>query len=394
MSLFPDFQAKPKAPQAYQPLAYKLAPKGLEDYVGQTHLLGPNKPLKRLIEQDKVGSMILWGPPGCGKTSLAKLVASLTHSQFLSLNAVHAKVADIKAVIEKATQHSERTFLFIDELHRFTKLQQDALLPEVESGLLTLIGATTENPYFSVIPGLLSRTQVFELFPLSPEELTTLFDRTWQKLSEKSPISYEEKAKTTLIHYAKGDARKCITLIETCVSALPNTSSRLTLDLLESLIQSKGLAYDEADHYELISAFIKSMRGSDPHATLYWLARMLKGGEDPRFIARRLIIFASEDIGLADSQALLLATSASTAAEVIGMPEIQINLAHVAVYLAKAPKSNASYKGIKNALALIDQGTLYPVPDHLKNKPKSTYIYPHDFPDNDQTYLPNPHAFF
>ena len=364
MSLFPEFTQKPpKTPLPHSPLAYRLAPSTFDDYVGQAHLLSEGQPLRILIEKDRIPSLILWGPPGCGKTSLSRLIATLSKADYIALNAVHAKVADIKTVIDKALKHSKRTLVFIDEIHRFSKLQQDALLPDVENGTLTLVGATTENPYFSVIPGRLSRTQVFELYPLEESDLKCLLDKTCRTLS----VKLTSEAENLLLSFAKGDARKLITLLETAASALPSDDVPISASFLESLTQSRGVGLDSNAHYDWISALIKSMRASQPKEAIYWLARLLKGGEDPRFIARRLVIFSSEDIGTADSVALPLAMSAFNASEVIGAPEIHINLAHVVTYLAHAPKNRTAYDAIRHAFQQIDEGDIRAVPEHLRN---------------------------
>ncbi|MCP4049451.1 MAG: replication-associated recombination protein A [bacterium] len=392
-----------------QPLAYKLAPENLDEYIGQNHILDIEKPLRLMIEQDKLLSIILWGPPGCGKTALSRLIAAKTSSHYIALNAVTAKISDIKNSIEQAKidqYNNKRTIIFIDEIHRFNKIQQDALLPDVENGLLTFIGATTENPYFSVIPALISRAQVFELFPLSNKELKSVLNQAINKIKDSISIKIDEEAKSFLVAESHGDARKLINILEMAIlTRKKNTQHNISLDLLTNLTLSKGLKYSEDDHYDIISAFIKSMRGSDPDAAVYWLARMLKGGEDPEFIARRLIIFASEDIGNADPTALIMATSLLEAVKFIGMPEIRINLSHVTTYLATAPKSNASYLAINNAYKLIDSGVVYPVPDHLRDSHYrgakemgfgNKYIYPHNYKHSlvNQQYIPENHNLY
>jgi putative ATPase len=393
---------------SHQPLAFQMAPKNFQEYIGQSHILGADKPLRQLIEQDKLFSIILWGPPGCGKTSLSRLISKITKSRYISINAVTAKISDIKEAIEisKANQLSNiRTILFIDEIHRFNKVQQDALLPEVENGLITLIGATTENPFFSVIPGLISRSQVFELHPLSQKDLKKILEQTINKLSNTLQIQLEEDAKAYLINESQGDARKLLNLIEMASNLSSSNAIAINKQKLEELTQTKGTKYNTDAHYDLVSAYIKSMRGSDPDAAIYWLARMLKGGENPEFIARRLIIFASEDIGNADPMALVLATSLLDAVKFIGMPEVQINFAHVTTYLATAPKSNASYSAIKLANKLIEQGIIYPVPKHLKDSHYKgakkmgfgkDYKYPHnnEADASDQKYMPQKHTFY
>lgn len=383
------------------PLAYQLAPQTLDDYIGQTHLVGEGKPLRKLLESDRIMSMILWGPPGCGKTSLAKLISNLTKSYFVSMNAVTAKIADIKSSAEEAKSRKklgQDTILFIDEIHRFSKTQQDALLPHVESGLFTLIGATTENPFFSVIPPLISRSRIFELEVLNKEQLELLLNRGITALSAQRKLTIDASAKAYLISQSRGDARTLFNLLEWCWNATDLASPIITQSSLEDLTQTKGVPLSIDSHYDMISALIKSMRGSDPEAAVYWLARLLKGGEDPEFIARRLIIFASEDIGLADVHALPLTTSLLQAVRFIGMPEIQINLSHVVTYLAKAAKSNVTYVAIKRANHIIEDGHIQAVPNHLRDAHYKGakelgfgkgYKYPHDYEKAmvDQDYL-------
>jgi putative ATPase len=382
--------------EKHHPLAYLLAPKTLDDYVGQEHLVSPGKPIRNMIENDALISMIFWGPPGCGKTSLSRLLSSLCSADYFSLNAVTAKIADLKEVIIKAisAQHMGRkSILFLDEIHRFNKAQQDALLPDVESGLITLIGATTENPFFSVIPGLVSRCHIFQLHPHSPTTLSNLASRAFKHVSK----TIDDDALKHLVNFAEGDARKLLNTIE-LISA-SSKDSHITSETLDTMPSLKGRSMNADDHYDMTSALIKSMRGSDPDAAVYWLARLLHQGEDPEFIARRLIIFASEDIGNADPQALVLASALIQAVKVIGMPEIRINLSHVTTYLASAPKSNAAYKAIGLAQDAIRAGTLFPVPEYLKDASYKGakqlghgkgYLYPHNYPDAvvKQTYMP------
>ena len=408
LSLFPDelsFQPKSSLeidrvpPLAYQPLAYQLAPKSFDAYVGQSHLIAPDKPLRRLIESDKLVSMVIWGPPGCGKTSLSRLIASISQAYYVELNAVTSKIADIKSTAEAARMRlakGKRTLLFIDEIHRFNKTQQDALLPEVENGTVTFIGATTENPFFSVIPSLLSRSQVFELHALTHDELLQLVRKGQQVVQIDHPgFSFSDSQAERLIQASAGDARRLLNLVE-MTRALIGPDASLSEETFHQAVGNAAPGYSDNDHYNVVSAFIKSMRGSDPDAALYWLARMLKGGEDPMFIARRMVIFASEDIGNADPQALSLAVAAMQAAQWIGMPEIRINLAQVVSYLASAPKSNASYTAINEAMKIIDNGLIYEVPLHLKSSGGSGYVYPHDQPEGiaHQSYLPQPHTFY
>jgi putative ATPase len=404
--LFQDLSphVKKNAPSGFEPLAYKLSPQSFEEYIGQDHILKPGKALRQLIETDTLTSLILWGPPGCGKTGLSRLISKKTKANYLALNAVTAKIGDIKNCVEKAKKNQlngQKTLLFIDEIHRFNKVQQDALLPEVENGRLILIGATTENPFFSVIPALISRTQIFELFPLTHDELAHLVTNILK--TPHLTISLTEETKQTIILHAKGDARKLINLLETLEKIYPNQI--IEPNQLENMILSTGISHNDDAHYDLISAYIKSMRGSDPDAALYWLARLLKGGEDPLFIIRRMIIFASEDIGNADPQALPLTTSLIQAAQFIGMPEIRINLAQVTTYLASAPKSNASYEAIEKTLKHIDNGHVYAVPNHLKDATYTGakkmgygahYDYPHLYTNavSAQTYLPELCSFY
>jgi putative ATPase len=384
------------------PLAYALAPTGLDSYVGQAHLVGENGVLRHLIEKEQLPSIIFFGPPGCGKTSLAKIIASTTSSRYIPLNATTAKVADIKLISEEAKRFQEKTLVFIDEIHRFSKTQQDALLPDVENGTLTLIGATTENPFFAVNPSLLSRCQLFELYPLSEEELLTVLDHTLSFLT--SGLTFSEEVRHFVCSLSAGDARKLIGLIELAHSSYPEGHT-LTIDDIQRLGQGQGLALSEDNHYDMASAFIKSLRGSDADAALYWLARLLVGGEDPKFIARRLVIFASEDIGNADPQALVIATALIQAVQFIGMPEIRINLAQVVTYLATAPKSNASYTAIEAAFSYVQNNTLHRVPMHLKSSNYAGakklghgkgYLYPHDYPYGivAQSYMPDTPIFY
>lgn len=361
------------------PLAARMRPSSLEEYIGQQHLLSAGKLLRRAIEADRINSLLLYGPPGVGKTSLAQVIANSTDSCFERLSGVESNVGDIRKIIAAATRRlqngGKRTILFIDEIHRFNKAQQDVLLPDVENGTIRLIGATTHNPFFYINSPLVSRSQVFELRPLSLNDLLILQKRTLSDevrgLGGKNIIATDE----ALEHLAKmsdGDARKCLGALE--VAALTTPASvdgciRITLAEAEESIQKKAIVYDgDGDaHYDTISAFIKSMRGSDPDATLYWLAKMLHAGEEIRFIARRIVICASEDIGLADSQALVVAMAASQAAEMLGMPEAQIPLAHAAVYLATAPKSNRSYAGLNAALQDVKANRTLAVPAHLRD---------------------------
>lgn len=350
------------------PFAERLRPKSLDDYIGQDHLVGKNGILRKMIENDQLSSFVLWGPPGTGKTSLASVIANATNSYFVRFSAVEHGVADLRKIItfaeERLELNARRTIVFVDEIHRLNKGQQDAFLPHTEKGTFIMIGATTENPSFSINSALLSRAQVFPLYALSSEDLQKLLERAKQKLSRE----ITPEAESLIIQYADGDARKLLTLYETLSRLNPE---KIDQDLVRNTVKSQTLLYDRQgeEHYNVISAFIKSMRGSDDNAAIYYLARMLAAGEDPRFIARRMLIFASEDVGLADPQALPLAMSAYHAAEKLGMPEIRIPLGHVVTYLARAAKNNTSYLAIDAALEEIKQSGALPVPLHLRNAP-------------------------
>jgi putative ATPase len=392
-----------------------MRPQNLSEFAGQEHILGPGKLLRRAIETDRFMSLILYGPPGVGKTALAHLIAEQSLAHFVSLNAVTAGVADIRKVTQEAalerSQSNKRTILFIDEIHRFTRVQQDALLPDVERGNITLIGASTSNPFFAIIPALSSRSQIFEFKPLKDEDIKTLLLRA---LADKErglgdlAVKLEPEALAFIIARSSGDARRALNALELGVlSTAPDASGTILYDLhtAEESIQKKALVYDEDEHYDTISAFIKSMRGSDPDATLYWMAKMIYAGEDPLFIARRIVIAASEDVGNADPRAIFVATAAYQAVERIGMPEGSIPLAQAAVYVAVAPKSNASYLGIKEAMKDVEEGRLLPVPDYLKDAHYKGaarlgrgkgYRYPHDYPGHyvAQDYLPQKREYY
>jgi putative ATPase len=387
------------------PLAERIRPKTISDFVGQSHLLGEGKPIRLMIENDTLSSFILWGPPGSGKTTIARIIANQTQSEFFSLNAVSSGVKDVRHVIELAEQNkkiSKRTILFIDEIHRFNKAQQDALLHSIESGLLILIGATTENPSFEVIPALRSRARVFVLNELSKDDLLKIIDYALEKDEFLSQLNIKSIDKDFLIYLSGGDARILLNILEASVIQEMNKEEIiLTKEIFENVVQRKNIVYDKAgeEHYNVISAFIKSIRGSDPDAALYWLARMLEGGEDPLFIARRLVILASEDIGNASPNALVLAEAAFSAVDKIGMPEAKIILAQCVTYLASAPKSNASYLGIEKALAEVRKNPVAQVPLHLRNAPTklmkelgygSEYKYAHDYQNHfvEENYLP------
>lgn len=403
------------AEPAKAPLAWRMRPRELAEFAGQEHILGPGKLLRRAIEADRFMSLILYGPPGVGKTALAHLIAEKSRAHFVSLNAVTAGVADIRKVAHEAVEElslsGRRTVLFIDEIHRFTRVQQDALLPDVERGTITLIGASTQNPFFAIIPALSSRSQIFEFKPLSDEDIRSLALRA---LADKErglgylQVTLAPEALDFIVARSGGDARRALNALELGVlSTRPGADGAIVYDLhtAEESIQKKALAYDEDEHYDTISAFIKSMRGSDPDAALYWMAKMIYAGEDPLFIARRLVIAASEDVGNADPRALAVATAAYQAVERIGMPEGAIPLAQAATYVASAPKSNASYLGIKEAMKDVEEGRVLPVPDHLKDAHYKGaqrlgrgkgYRYPHDYPGHHvaQDYLPQKREYY
>lgn len=391
------------------PLADRMRPQVLEDIVGQADLLGPGKFLRRLIEKDQIPSMILYGPPGCGKTTLAKVIAKATQAEFVSINAVASGVVELRKVLDKARDdrrfYGKKTVLFIDEIHRFNKSQQDALLPAVESGQVTLIGATTENPFFEVNSPLLSRSRVVQLKRLSEAVMIDLIHRA---LSDEQRglgayhVQAEEAFCQALARLAGGDARMVYNLLEqTTQIAADRNNKVLSVSILEEVAGQKVLYYDKQgdQHYDVASAFIKSMRGSDPDAALHYLARMLESGEDVKFIARRIVICAAEDVGNADPQALILANSCAQAVQFVGMPEARIILAQAVTYIAAAPKSNAAYLGIDKALEDVRQGGPYAVPLYLRDSHYSgagklghglTYLYPHDYPNHwvKQTYAP------
>ena len=389
-----------------QPLAERLRPRTLDDYIGQKHLVGENAVLRKMIEAGRITSFILWGPPGVGKTTLAQIIANRLETPFYTLSAVTSGVKDVRDVIEKAQKgrffNEASPILFIDEIHRFSKSQQDSLLGAVERGIVTLIGATTENPSFEVIRPLLSRCQLYVLKSLDKDDLLQLLDRaihTDIMLRERN-ITLKETA--AMIRYSGGDARKLLNILELVVEASPKGDVVITDDIVVSRLQQNPLAYDKDGemHYDIISAFIKSIRGSDPDAALYWLARMIEGGEDPKFIARRLVISASEDIGLANPNALLLANAAFDAVNKIGWPEGRIPLAEATVYLATSEKSNSAYLAIDKALDLVRRTGNQPVPLHLRNAPTKLmadlgyhdgYLYPHDYPGHyvAQQYMPD-----
>lgn len=402
---------EPALKPASAPLAERVRPATLDDFVGQEHLLGKGKPLRILIEGDQIPSIIFWGPPGSGKTTLARIIAHHTKADFFQLNAVSSGVKDVRDVIDRAEtgqkHFGKRTILFIDEIHRFNKAQQDALLHSVEDGVVTLIGATTENPSFEVIGPLLSRCRVYILEPLGKDELNAILDRSleYDAVLKNTKVSVEKSEREHLMLLSAGDARVMLNGLEIAVRLLKPSKPgerTLTIEAIDEAFQRKYAKYDKGgeEHYNIISAFIKSMRGGDPDAAVYWLARMLDGGEDPKFIARRMIILASEDIGNADPYALTMATSCFTAVDYIGMPEAQIVLSQCAAYLASAPKSNAAVLAIGEAMQDVRNLPNLSVPLHLRNAPTKLmkelgyggeYRYSHDYPNNfiDQEYLPD-----
>ena len=389
-----------------EPLAERLRPRTLDDYIGQKHLVGEGAVLRKMIDAGRISSFILWGPPGVGKTTLAQIIANKLQTQFFTLSAVTSGVKDVREVIERAQKgrffNEASPILFIDEIHRFSKSQQDSLLGAVEKGIVTLIGATTENPSFEVIRPLLSRCQLYVLKSLEKEDLLELLHRAITKdiILKEREIALKETS--ALLRYSGGDARKLLNILELVVESSSNDKTEITDSIVEECLQQNPLAYDKDGemHYDIISAFIKSIRGSDPDAALYWMARMIEGGEDPQFIARRLVISAAEDIGLANPNALLLANAAFDAVMKIGWPEGRIPLAECAVYLATSPKSNSAYMGIGKALEVVQKTGNQPVPLHLRNAPTSLmkdlgysdgYKYPHDFAGHftPQLYMPD-----
>jgi len=387
------------------PLAERLRPKSLDDYIGQSHLVGKGNIIRRMIESGNISSFILWGPPGVGKTTLARILANELKRPFHTLSAVNSGVKDVREVIEKA--RSQRFFnhpspiLFIDEIHRFSKSQQDSLLGAVEEGVVTLIGATTENPSFEVIPPLLSRCQVYVLKSLEKEELEMLLTRALTTDFEFKELNVKVQETDALFRYSGGDARKLLNILEIVVNSQESTDIQINNSTVTEKLQENIARYDKGgeQHYDIISAFIKSIRGSDPNAAVYWLARMIEGGEDPKFIARRLLILASEDIGLANPNALLLATSCFQAVSMVGWPESRIILSETAIYLATSPKSNSAYMAINDAQALVKETGDLPVPLHIRNAPTklmkelgygNNYKYAHSYEGNfiEQEFMP------
>lgn len=383
------------------PLAERMRPQTLKEFIGQEHLVGEGKVLEQIIQNRKAHSIIFWGPPGVGKTTLAQIIAHSMDMPFFTLSAIDSGVKEVRAVIEQA-RFAGHALLFIDEIHRFNKAQQDSLLGAVEKGIITLIGATTENPSFEVISALLSRSQVYVLKPLTEEHLMELVNQALEKdewLHSKNLKIGEWEA---LLQLSGGDARRLLNLLELIASSMPDGVDTLTNQLVQDIVQQKMALYDKngEQHYDIISAFIKSIRGSDPNAAVYWLARMIEGGEDAKFIARRMVILASEDIGNANPNALLLATTTFQAVDMIGFPESRIILSQCATYLASSTKSNASYMAIGKAQSIVNKTGDLPVPLHIRNAPTGLmkkmdygkgYKYAHDFPGNfiDQEFLPD-----
>ncbi len=386
------------------PLAEIMRPKTLDDFLGQSNVVAPNSPLLNLLKTQRLFSLILWGTPGCGKTTLARLIATKVNAQFIELSAVSSGIKEIKETVEKsreALRAGQKTILFIDEIHRYSKTQQDALLPHIENGTLFLIGSTTENPSFQVVPALLSRVQVIRLNPINDISMEKIINRGFEYLEKNyQPIQYEEDVIKFIVNNARGDARTALNLVENSyfASNFTNDSRQLTVEILESITQKRNTRYSIQEHYDCASAFQKSLRGSDPDAAIYYLAKMIEAGEDPRFIARRLIVCAAEDVGLADPNAMNIAVNAYRAVEIIGLPEGRIPLANAVAYVAKAPKSNKACLAIDNALMDIESGKDFPPPMHLRDAHYKDakkygfgegYIYSHDAPDVYQQFLPD-----
>ena len=402
-TLFSDIENQTR--KAHAPLAVRMRPQVLDDLIGQEDAVGEGTWLRSAIVNDTLSSVILYGPAGTGKTSLAHVIAESTHAHFVEVSAIGGTVSDLRREIKEADSRlinlGIRTILFVDEIHRFNRAQQDALLHAVEDGVVVLIGATTENPFFEVNSALISRSRVVELHRLNDDAISRILDHALSsEQGLKGEFSLDDKAREALLILAGGDARSALnTLSLSADLAKAQHETIITDEMVHSAVPQRALPYDKNQdmHYDVISAFIKSMRGSDPDAALYWLARMIDGGEDPKFIARRIFIFAAEDIGNADPQAVLIAEAAFRAAEVIGYPECRLNLAQAAVYMALAPKSNASYEGLAKALEEVRKGPLRPVPDHLRDRHRPgsdeypDYLYPHAYPAGyvSQQYLPD-----
>ncbi|MGQ9476299.1 MAG: replication-associated recombination protein A [Actinomycetota bacterium] len=402
--------ARERLRETEAPLALRMRPRTLDEFVGQEEVVGEGTYLRRALEEDRIQSAIFWGPPGSGKTTLAAIIARMTRSHFQQISAVESGVAEVRRLIREAedrrAMQGQRTIIFIDEIHRFNKAQQDALLPAVEDGTIILIGATTENPYLEVNSALVSRSKVFHLRPLEEEEIRRILERALEDRERGLgglDLEVDEEALSHIVRLSGGDARVALNTLEAAafLSREEGGKRRVDIRAAEEAAQRKALLYDKwgDSHYDTISAFIKSLRGSDPHAAVYWLARMLQAGEDPGFIARRMVIFASEDVGLADSMALQVATAAAQAVEFVGLPECRLNLAHAALYLALAPKSNSTLRALSAADREVAEGLTPPVPVHLRDShyPAASrlghgkgYLYPHRFPGGyvEQDYLP------
>lgn len=412
MGLFDQQEAAER--RAHQPLAARMRPQRLDEFVGQQHILGPGCLLRRMLQADRIGSVILYGPPGTGKTTLAEIIARHTQRTFRSLNATALGVKELRDELVQAdqrlTRHARRTLLFIDELHRFNKAQQDVLLPDVEQGAVSLIGATTANPFFSLVSPLISRSQIFEFQPLQADDIRTLLERALSDpdrgLGHRG-ISTDPESLDFLASVCDGDARRALTALEVAALSLPESETHISMQVAQESIQRKAIRYDAQgdEHFDAASALIKSMRGSDPDATMYWLARMLEAGEDPRFLARRIVIAAAEDVGNADPQALMLATAAAQSVEFVGLPEARIALSQAALYVAMAPKSNAALTAIDAALHDVRTQSVLPVPRHLKDSHYrgarrlghgQGYQYAHDAPDGwvEQDYLGVDRTYF
>ena len=387
-----------------KPLAEIMRPKTLDDFLGQSNVVAPNSPLLNLLKTQRLFSLILWGTPGCGKTTLARLIATKVEAQFIELSAVSSGIKEIKETVEKAREAlraGQKTILFIDEIHRYSKTQQDALLPHLENGTLFLIGSTTENPSFQVVPALISRVQVIRLNPINDVSMAKIVNRGFEYLEKNyQPVQYEDDVVKFIVNNARGDARTALNMVENSyfASNFSNDTRLLTIEILESITQKRNTRYSIQEHYDCASAFQKSLRGSDADAAIYYLAKMIEAGEDPRFIARRLIVCAAEDVGLADPEAMRIAIDAYRAVEIIGLPEGRIPLANAVAYVARAPKSNKVCMAIDSALADIESGNDFAPPMHLRDAHYKDakkygfgegYIYSHDAPDVYQQFLPD-----
>lgn len=386
------------------PLAEILRPKTIDEFLGQSNVISKNSPLMNLIKSQRLFSLILWGTPGCGKTTLARLIANQVNANFVELSAVSSGIKDIKETVEKALEYlktGQKTILFIDEIHRYSKTQQDVLLPYIENGTFFLIGSTTENPSFQVAPALISRVQVIRLNAIDDASMTNIIDKGFKYLEEHhQPLEYDEEVTKFILNNARGDARTALNLVENAYfsSSFSNNFRLLNVEILESITQKRNTRYSRQEHYDFASAFQKSLRGSDPNAAIYYLAKMIEAGEDPRFIARRLIVCAAEDVGNADPNALNIALNAHKSAEILGFPEARIPLAQAVIYVAKAPKSNQACTAIDKALSDIEKGLDFPPPLHLRDAHYKDaknygfgvgYIYTHDNPDIKQQFLPD-----